>query len=154
MYKSTGDAVMAGKKQLLSSKSADQLAARQYVFDQLLDDYPAKAVSWVKTVQWDGPKTVPLSELDFSNADSWNATGEPAKVEKFAGKISAGQLKPILVVKKPGNPKLVIIDGHHRSLAYKKLGREPLAWVGTVPDGPGPWDEMHASQRSSLGKKA
>lgn len=145
---------MPGKKQLLSSKSADQLAARQYVYDQLLDDYPPKAVNWVKTVQWDGPKVVPLSDLDFSNADSWNATGEPAKVAKFADKISAGQLKPILVVQKPGNGKLVIIDGHHRSLAYKKLGRDPLAWVGTVPAGTGPWDEMHASQHSSIGKKS
>lgn len=145
---------MVGKKQLLSTASSDQLASRQYVFDQLRDDYPAKAVDWVKTVQWDGPEVVPLADLDFSNAQSWNATGEPEKVDEFAGKINAGQLKPILLVRKPGGGKLIIIDGHHRSLAYKKLGRDPLAWVGQVPAKTGPWDEMHASQRSSLGKKA
>jgi hypothetical protein len=145
---------MAGKKQLLSTKSANQLASRQYVYAQLLDDYPAKAVNWVKTVTWDGPQVVPLDSFDFSNADSWNASSEPAKVEKFAGKIQDGQLKPILAVQKPGSSALVIIDGHHRALAYKKLGRDPLAWVGHVPATGGPWDEMHASQRSSLGKKS
>jgi hypothetical protein len=116
------------------------------VREQLSEDYPDEATAWVADAQWDGPKAVPLVDLDFSNEKHWRATAEPEKIHKFAKKIEKGKLKPIIAVKTPGSDKLVIVDGHHRALAYRALGRPATAYVGKVSAHEGPWQEMHSSQ--------
>jgi len=135
----------------LSPVATEQsLSTKQTVADdvreQLSDDYPPESTQWVESVQWDGPKSVSLVDIDFANEQKWRASAEPEKILKFAKKIQKGKLKPMVLAKVPGNEKLVVLDGHHRALANRALGRPGLAYVATVPSNKGPWMEMHSSQ--------
>lgn len=116
---------------------------------QLLEDYAPDVIEWIKLAKWSGPKMVPLDQIDFSSRKRWRATKEPDKVHLFAKKIKKGELKPIILVKTPGSDLYRIMDGHHRTLACEELGRPVLAYIGKVDKDAGPWDEMHASQRSA-----
>ena len=53
-----------------------------------------------------------------------------------------------MLVNEPNNEKLIIVDGHHRALAYEELGQPAIAYVVHVTAVSGPWDEMHDSQKS------
>lgn len=133
------------------SKAA-QPTTSDRVYTQLLEDYPPNALQWVKTTRWTGPEPIALSKVDFSHADTWTASREPDKVARFAKLIDKGKLdKPVILVQTPTNKKLIVIDGHHRSLAYRSLGKPILAWVAHVKAKTGPWDEMHDSQYTGHG---
>lgn len=127
---------------------SESVSTRQRVHDQLAEDYPEGSMAWLKSAVWSGPESVPTSDIDFSNEEDWRASSEPEKVDKFAGKISAGRLKPIILVNTPDSRQYIIIDGHHRALAYRKLGVPAMAYIGRVAKKTGPWDQMHASQRT------
>lgn len=127
-------------------KSASTESVAEVVYRQLLEDYPPGALEWVRAAHWQGPMRVPLDRIDFSHADTWQADHESGKVDLFAGKIRAGKMKPIVLVRGPNNPKLIVIDGHHRALAYRKLGSPARAYVATVGTATGPWDTMHDQQ--------
>lgn len=120
----------------------------QSVFDQLAEDYKEKDIQWVLHIPWMGPMEVPLTSIDFSNKDNWEASEEPDHVEKFADKISnEGFSKPIILVNSPSNNnKMIIVDGHHRALAYQQVGQPALAYVGQVGKDKGPWDKLHDKQ--------
>lgn len=118
----------------------------QRVLDQLSEDYPPEALEWINRAQWNGPVQVPLTKVDFSNSPNWQASKEPDKVATFERKIRSGWMKPVILVQTPHRRKLIVIDGHHRSMAYRGLNRPIMAWVGKVNADRGPWDEMHASQ--------
>lgn len=115
------------------------------VYDQLLEDFPKDSARWVLHLKWDGPKAVPLADIDYSNKSSWHASKDLDHVALMVRKIRAGKKKPIVLVRKSGKKKLMVVDGHHRALAYLKLGQPAVAYVADVP-GSGPWDEMHAAQ--------
>lgn len=117
------------------------------VYSQLKGDFPAKAIAWVKQVRWEGPVEVPISEISYTNVKEWGAYKHPAKVKKFVQKIKGGMRKPIILAKVPGETKMIVLDGHHRSLAYKELGKSALAFVAHVSGREGPWLEMHNSQK-------
>lgn len=127
---------------------ADSDSTRDRVHTQLAEDYPDDSMAWLKTAVWSGPESVPTSDIDYSNADTWTATAEPGKVDRFKAKISAGKLKPIILVNTPDARKYIVIDGHHRALAYQQLGIPAMAYIGRVGKKTGPWDQMHASQRT------
>lgn len=116
------------------------------VFDQLVEDFPKDAARWVLHLKWDGPKDVPLDQIDYSNKDSWHASKDPDHVAVMVKKIKSGEKKPIILVSRKGKKKLMVVDGHHRALAYLKLKLPARAYVAQVPDISGPWDEMHAAQ--------
>lgn len=130
-------------------------SAAEQVFRQESEDFPAQAVSWIKSpkIRWEGPAQIPLSEIDFGNKKKWRASGHPQKVAKFKRMIKAGDRKPVVLVKAPGQRKYKVTDGHHRALAYLELGWDVRAYVGHVPSITGPWDKMHAMQRASQPKK-
>jgi len=115
------------------------------VYDQLLEDFPKDAARWVLHLKWDGPRDVPIADVDYSNKGSWHASKDPDHVALMVKKIKAGKKKPVVLVKKPGKKKLMVVDGHHRALAYLQLDEPLRAYVAKVP-GDGPWDEMHAAQ--------
>lgn len=119
---------------------------REAVRRQLLEDFPPEAIAWIDQATWEGPEEVPLDRVDFSNKSTWAASHEPEQVEKFKRLISKGKRKPVILVKKPGDEKMKITDGHHRSLGYEALDQPLFAYVATVPRRDGPWDQMHASQ--------
>jgi phage-related protein (TIGR01555 family) len=121
---------------------------------ELGSDYPPEALGWIRAIPWSDSQRVPIDQIDFSNSDSWGASKEQEKVDKFAERIVSGWEKPILLVRKPGSDKLMVVDGHHRALAYKQTGRDPLAFVGEAPKMSGPWDDFHDSQRDKTAKDA
>ena len=113
----------------------------------LSEDYSPDALSWIPQARWSGPQRVDLSEIDYSNSQNWYAAEEPDKISAFAGRIEAGWEKPILLVKRPGADKLMIVDGHHRALAYLHHQKSALAYIGEVDELNGPWDTMHQEQK-------
>ena len=89
-----------------------------------------------QSARWIGPVHVPLDRIDFRDEDSWAAAHEPEAVGRFAGAIEhgTGHTHPVILVQSPENPKAVIIDGHHRTLACRQLGWPVKAYVGNVKD--------------------
>lgn len=133
------------KKAIVKHAGPDHVSA-QAVIDQLAPDYPPESMGWIHGAHWSGPTAVPLPKIDFDDVDSWDASGDPDKVDAFTEKIRAGKMKPVVVVKTPGDDRLKVVDGHHRVLAYRKLKKPVMAWVGKVGAKVGPWTQMHASQ--------
>lgn len=150
---------MAQVTSALNAAPADQGVAggasptARDVYEQLAEDYPPSAMDWIVdgSVVWTGPAQVPLADIDFSNAETWRASSEPKKVKKFAKRIRKGDRKPVILVKTPGNRRLIVIDGHHRSLAYRSIGEPVTAYVGTAGTEIGPWDEFHTAQFTGHG---
>lgn len=116
---------------------------------QLEDDYPPEAMMWIADAEWSGPMKVALSRIDFSNQALWTASRPEDKdhVKKFVKKIKNGWEKPVILVNRPGTNKYMIIDGHHRCLAYQILGRSVMAYVAKTKGVRGPWDDFHSAQR-------
>ncbi len=119
------------------------------VVKQLAKDYPLNSLNWVKEIKWDGPEKVNIEDVDYSNYKNWQASHEPKKVKKFEKKISNGKMKPVILVKTPRNKKYIVIDGHHRALAYRNLDEPLRAWIGYTKTEKGPWDTFHDKQRHS-----
>lgn len=117
------------------------------VDDQLHGDYDTAARQWIQSCHWTGPERVSLDRVDFSKKDSWRASKEPDRVKKFRKRILGGWEKPIILVDRPGKPRLMVADGHHRALAYLDADRPVLAYVAHVDRPEGPWDEFHDDQR-------
>lgn len=135
--------------------NANSAGIADEVYAQLAEDFPKDALEWIKSASWKGPVMVPLSQIDFSNRKAWKASKDPDHVAEFVQKIeSGGQMKPIILVNEPNSKKLIIVDGHHRALAYEKLGRDALAFVATVGTEGGPWMNVHATQRADAGADA
>lgn len=105
--------------------------ARQ-VYTQLLSDFPAMYVDWIKRNSVIGPLHIDLDEIDFSTRNLWTASSEPKKVKKHQELIEEGKNKPIILGQLPGTDKLTCLDGHHRLLAFEALGKEPLAYIVDV----------------------
>lgn len=135
-----------------SADSADAERVDSVVDDvvaQLGPDFTPDLMGWVRDATWSGPRRISLGDIDYSNSDSWEASNEPDRVAKFVKKIKGNWEKPIVLVRRPGMAKLMVVDGHHRALAYHQLGRAALAYVGDVPKKSGPWDEFHDEQDRS-----
>ncbi len=127
-----------------AAQREDPLAKK--VDAHLADDFPPESREWVNKAKWEGPKKVALADIDYSNAENWQAAHEPEKVSSFADKMREGWSKPAILIRRPGESKLMVADGHHRALASKRIGAPLLAYVADVHANRGDWDEMHASQ--------
>lgn len=135
--------------------------AGKAVYAQLSRDFPPGAIKWVTDdATWSGPKQVKLDQIDTSDRDEWDATHDPAKVDKLRRKLRRkGKPKPLVLIRWPGAKKWVIADGHHRYLAAEaeELDSVP-AFQGRVPKEHGDWEVMAASEldrdKASRGKKA
>jgi len=120
------------------------------VYDQLTEDYPKDAVDWVHGVKWKGPVEVPLQRTDFDEKNSWRASHQPEKVNLFKRRIKQADkkgegIKPVVMIQR-SNKTAMIMDGHHRALAYKELDRPIYAWLGFPGKSKGPWDVVHDYQ--------
>lgn len=122
------------------------------VHQQLQADFPQASLQWSRQAKWEGPVQVPLSRLDFSHADEWQL--DPNKVDGAQERIQAGWTKPVILIQTPHRKRLTVADGHHRSLAYRRLNQPVMAWIGRVSSDHGPWDDMRAAQYSSGALKA
>ena len=131
------------------------------VYAQLAKDFPAAAIGWVKAdAEWSGVRQVKLSQIDTSDRDKWDATRDPAKVDKLRRKIRVkGKPKPLVLIRWPGAARWVIADGHHRFLAAEAEDLDAVpAFTGRVSREHGPWEVMAASEtgrdKASRGKAA
>lgn len=142
-----GQALMPDGSHLQTGQHVDG----SVVFKQLAEDYQDKDIQFVKHIPWMGPVEVPLSSIDFSNKDNWQASAEPDKVDKFAEKMSQDSFnKPIILVNNPSNDnKMMVIDGHHRALGALQNGTPVNAFVGHIGSDEGPWDKLHSKQVGS-----
>jgi len=102
------------------------------VYAQLLPDFPAPALEWVKRADWIGPLEITLEDIDFSDRANWKASHEPEKVKMHMKFIKDGNSKPIVLVQLPEHNLLTVVDAHHRLLAYEALGKKPIAFIGVV----------------------
>jgi hypothetical protein len=121
------------------------------VYSQLLEDFDPALLGWVLATRWSGPVSVPIGQFDMGRREGWRAQREPDRVDSFAADIARGRpTKPIVAVKEPGRDGLVVVDGHHRLLAYEQAGEDPVAWVGYVDSAGGPWEKIHDRQRATV----
>ena len=113
---------------------------------QLLSaDYPPGPMAWAYHATWAGPVKVPLSHID-PDMGAFDAADKD-HVQDFVDALQAGKkLKPVILVKRPGEGQLLLVDGHHRFIAYSIVGQAVKAFVGTVGSEHGPWETMHDSQ--------
>ena len=123
----------------------EQRAAEEEVFKQESEDYPPKAMGWIHHAQWKGPLTVPLSHVEPDM--KWLDRVDPKHVQDFVKRVEDGHdLKPVILVKTPGDDKLQLIDGHHRYLACVEKKIPCLAYIATVDKDHGAWEKMHDYQ--------
>jgi 8-oxo-dGTP pyrophosphatase MutT (NUDIX family) len=139
-------------RSVAKSNSSDQVL--QHVKSQMSSNFPAFSMKWMKDARWTGPVLIPANLFDTSDEKTWAASHEPGKVREIKGKIKAGEMKPIVAVRTPGSNKLRIVDGHHHYFASRELGHPILAWVGTVGQNSGPWDDMHDYQMDTQNGKS
>lgn len=126
----------------------DKTGVGAAVMRQLTRNFDPKGLGWVLTTTWRGPEPVPIEDLDLDAVATWAAAHEPVQVDRFVARIKAGKaVRPAVVVQTPrGTGKMKVVDGHHRVLAWRRLGQPATAYVGQVPRDVGPWDETHAFQ--------
>jgi hypothetical protein len=158
------DAAMAAKATGASGQPALPVNAHhqtgahvdaQTIYDMVSDDYKTKDIKWIKSIPWVGPVEVQLTSIDYSNKDNWQASQDTDHVQHFVDMLNDGeQLKPIILVNNPANDSaMVIVDGHHRGLAYLQLGLPVIAFVGQVGSDTGDWTAMHDSQKGGSSKQ-
>jgi hypothetical protein len=120
------------------------------VYNQLKRDFPAEAIEWVLTAEWQGPKNVGGDHIDTHDRDHWAASKDgklPLFVTKLHRKLATGgHLKPCVLVRATGAKVDDIADGHHRALASIDEGQPVWAYVGKVPTRKGPWASLHDHQ--------
>ncbi len=113
-------------------------------------NFPVTALGWVRHATWRGPLDVSLDQIDLHHVDTWAASHESDQVTVFESELTdsdpANDPRPVILVDTPGDPKLKVIDGHHRVLAARDVHRPVRAYVGRVSHSRGPWDETHAFQ--------
>lgn len=152
------ESVKQGDYRLKHPRKRKSMSKADTVYGQLTDDYPKSALGWVHNVQWSGPKEVPLDKIEWDDARVWKAAHERSHVNAFVKKIGQEEakgehIKPVITVARPGKPTLMIPDGHHRAVAYKKLDEPVWAWVGKASKVTGPWDTLHDYQFKDDGAK-
>jgi hypothetical protein len=115
-------------------------AAKAY--QQQAKDFPPEATEWMHHAAWSGPVKVPLAHIDPAMQEMREVDSDV--VERFVKKIKAGKnLKPVILVKVPGDPQLYLVDGHHRYLASAQMDQPVRAFIGTVGTKHGAWETMH-----------
>jgi len=116
------------------------------VYNQLKIDYRKKDISWVLAAQWSEPGLIDTGKIDMSNRKDWDI--DKKKVRKFEKMMKdEGYNKPIVLVKVSNNEKMIIVDGHHHTLAAKKLGIQVMAYIAVVGSVRGPWETIRRNQK-------
>jgi 8-oxo-dGTP pyrophosphatase MutT (NUDIX family) len=119
----------------------------EHVMNQMRANYPESSIKWMGKARWIGPVQIPQDRIDDDDMDKWAASHQPARVDHFVRQVKAGDpVHPAVCVQEPGESKVKVIDGHHRTLAWRKLGEPVTAYVGFVRKDGGAWDETHLYQ--------
>jgi ADP-ribose pyrophosphatase YjhB (NUDIX family) len=121
----------------------------EHVMNMMRANFPEDAIQWVMRAKWIGPINVPWNRIDSDGIETWAATHQLDQVNRFARDIKAGSahVNPSVCIQDDDTPKAIIIDGHHRALAHKKLGQPVLAYVGQIdPKDRKAAEETHSKQ--------
>jgi 8-oxo-dGTP pyrophosphatase MutT (NUDIX family) len=121
----------------------------EHILSQLRSNFPEDKIAWVKRARWIGPVEIPWERIDDHDIEEWAASHQADAVNRFARDIKAnrGHTNPSILVQVPGREKAVVVDGHHRALARRKLGKPVLAYVGFIQSGDiQAAEETHSSQ--------
>jgi hypothetical protein len=115
--------------------------------NMMRSNFPEDAIQWVMRAKWIGPINVPWNRIDDDDIEGWAASHQPEAISRFAKDIKAGtgHTNPSVCIQDDNTPKAIIIDGHHRALAHKKLGQDVLTYVGQID----PKDRMAAEETHS-----
>ena len=90
---------------------------------------------------------VPHDLIDYAGEATWAAAHQQAHDEHFAQQIAAGQhVDPAVMVWEPGESRIRVMDGHHRTLGSRDAGVPVDAYVGILPAGDKRWTETHSFQ--------
>lgn len=109
-------------------------------------NFPPHALEWVDDTKWT-MEIVPLHDIDFDNENTWASHHQQSKIDHFVQRIQNGDRPhPAIMVKTPEHHRYRIVDGHHRALAYRSLGKPVPAYIGEVPEGDDRWSETHSYQ--------
>jgi hypothetical protein len=113
-------------------RPAEHVAAAAKVFAQLSENFPPEAIEWIHRARWD-KQQVPTDQVDMDEESSWAAAHEPDQVDRLARRFADGKkIKPAILIREPGNRRLITVDGHHRVLGAVKAQVAVPAFVGTI----------------------
>ena len=121
----------------------------EHVMNLMRSNFPEDAIGWVMRARWVGPVNLPWNRIDSDDIDSWAASHQQGAVNRFAKDIKAGtgHTNPSILIQDNDSPKAIIVDGHHRALAHKKLGQDILAYLGVIdPKDRQAAEETHSKQ--------
>ena len=119
---------MGPRKLLTGAPSVPAKRVRQ----QLLGNYPPKSLTWVKDARWVHVK-VPHALIDYAGEATWAAAHQQGHDEHFAQQIAAGEhVDPAVMVWEPGESRIRVMDGHHRTLGSRDAGVPVDAYVGIL----------------------
>lgn len=137
----------------ITNKPSNKPDQTHEVYAYLARHYPAGLLEWVKTAVWRGPKQVRLKNIDMARRPG--GARDQAKIDLMVRAIEDGTPPdaPIVLVQCPGEDKYQIVDGWHRTDAFKRAGHKTIrAWIGAVDTDQGPW--TGALNRAKLNKRA
>lgn len=123
--------------------------AKKALLKQLKKDFPKEALTWLKDerVTVEGPSRIPAGDIDWDDYPEWRASKQLETVVQVAKKkIDKGKGKPAVMARRPHDQDLLILDGHHHTMARVDHKENPLAFVVNVPHDHGPWDDLHDKQ--------
>jgi ParB-like chromosome segregation protein Spo0J len=104
------------------------------VYAQMRKNYPPDSIAWIKSIKWILAE-VPLDDIDWASEARWAAHHQQDKVDHFAAQLQAHQkVDPAVGIIQQGETHFRVVDGHHRSLACKKIGWPARMYVGVVED--------------------
>lgn len=114
------------------------------VYNYLETNYPKDVLEWVKEADW-SLDTISLSDINMAQRPGGR---NMEKVDRIAEAIRRGEKMGPVVLVEQSNDSYQIADGYHRTLAFKKAGRDKIeAYVASNVGDDGPWDEeMHAKK--------
>lgn len=106
----------------------------EHVRNLMRGRFPESALSWVPEARWIGPVQIPQDRVNDANMDSWRASRQPQDVKHYAKRVKhePGGVPPVVMVQVEGESRADVVDGHHRVLAYRKLGLPVKAYVGMI----------------------
>jgi 8-oxo-dGTP pyrophosphatase MutT (NUDIX family)/2'-5' RNA ligase len=104
----------------------------EHILSVMRDKFPEAALRWVPKIKWIGPVQIPHDRIDYDDVDSWRASREPGDVKHYVRQIKDDdeEVAPVIMVQPEDENKVIAVDGHHRTLAYRKLGQPVKAYVG------------------------
>ena len=149
----TGKFTTANRDSYTLSSARPQVTnkdAKARALSLLASDYPAEAIVWAHDAEWTGPVKMP--ESHFKPNDKEMDLVDPNLVADFIRDLEDGKkLSPIIAVKTPGHDRPLIVDGHHRYLAYRQMQLPVRAMIGKVDSDHGGWEGMHDRQTHHVG---